>query len=88
MRVDVSRTDGSMPRYYFDVRDGEKLTTDGEGLEMEGFDAARNEAVRSLPELAKDELPDGDSREFEVVVRDDRGPVLRASLSFAVERLA
>jgi hypothetical protein len=77
-----------MPRYFFDVRDGEKITRDDDGLELASLDTAQNEAVKALPEIAKDQLPDGSRREFEIIVKNDAGrPVLRAVLSLMVERL-
>ena len=49
---------------------------------------AQNEAIRTLPEIAKDALPDGTRREFVINVRDEAlRPVLRASLSLLVEKL-
>jgi hypothetical protein len=77
-----------MPRYYFDVHNGETSTTDTVGLEFDGRRAAQREAVRCLPQLAKDALPDGTERDFVVVVRDDAGrAILRAKLSLTVETL-
>ena len=48
---------------------------------------AQQEAVRTLPEIAKDALPDGENRDFIITVRDGSGPVLRATLSLRVEKL-
>ena len=75
-------------RYYFDVHDGQNATTDDEGLDLESDHAAQQEAVRALPEVAKDALPDGTEREFSIVVRDEaRGPILKARLSLIVETI-
>ncbi len=75
-------------RYYFDIHDGESLTRDDTGLELDGLPAAQDEAVRALAEIVKDTLPDGARRDFVVEVRDETGRgVLRAALSFAVESL-
>jgi hypothetical protein len=77
-----------MPRYYFDVDDGETLTCDDEGLDLDDMEEARREAVRTLPEVAKDALPDGNERTFAVTVRDEaRCPILRAQLKLTVDRL-
>lgn len=79
---------GRKKRYFFDVHDGEVSTIDDTGLELDGLEAAQNEAVRCLPGLATDALPDGTERTFTVVVREEGGePVLKASLSLVVERL-
>jgi len=75
-----------VPRYFFDTCDQELCIPDPEGQELEDVEAARREAERALPEMAWDELPDGDRRTFVVSVRDEAGQVvLRASLSLMVE---
>lgn len=77
-----------MPRYYFDVHDGEKGTRDEDGLDLDGDDRALKEAVKALPEIARDVLPDGTQRDFVVEVRDAaRGLILRAKLSLTVATL-
>ena len=43
-----------MPRYYFNVADGRSFR-DPEGVELAGPEAAREEAVRVLGELLRDE---------------------------------
>ena len=47
-----------MPRYFFDIHDGKDLTVDQTGLQCESEKDVRNEAIKALPDLAKDELPD------------------------------
>lgn len=71
-----------MPLFYFDISDGERLVRDEEGTELADDQAARNEAIGVLPDIARDELPDGDRREFSSEVRDASGKVIfRATLS-------
>ena len=41
-----------MSRFYFDVREGNILARDNEGAEYESIDTARDEAIRSLAEMA------------------------------------
>ncbi len=75
-----------MPRYFFDTSDGNRLIPDGEGIEMQDFEAAKAEAQKSLADIAKDALPDGEQRSFVVSVRDESGQVVvRAALSLIVE---
>lgn len=75
-----------MPRYFFDTYDGERFLPDETGLEFEGLEAAKREAQRTLPEMAKEALPDGSYRSFVVSVRDETGTVVvRMSLSLVVE---
>jgi hypothetical protein len=40
-------------RYYFDLRDGDEIITDDEGLELNGIDRVQ-EAACSLADMAKD----------------------------------
>lgn len=75
-----------MPRYFFDTYDGESFITDETGLEFENLDRAKVEAQRSLPEMAREGLRDGNHRTFVVSVRDEAGAILvRMSLSLVVE---
>jgi hypothetical protein len=74
-----------MPHYFFDTRDGADLIRDEEGVELDGMEAARDEATRGLADLAKDALPGAMRRELAVEVRDagDQA-LLRAALWFEV----
>lgn len=75
-----------MPRYFFDTYDGERLTPDEIGLEMQNLAAAKAEAQRTLPDIAKEVLPGGNHRTFVISVRDEAGNVaLRAALSLVME---
>ena len=72
----------------FDTNDGDRIIPDKEGLDLAGMEEARAEAIKALPDMARDGLPDGDYREFVVDVRDEAGQrVLRARLSLVVECL-
>ncbi|MFI0848675.1 DUF6894 family protein [Mesorhizobium sp. IMUNJ 23232] len=62
-----------MPRYYFDVFDGDAVTRDEVGIDLEHEDMAADHAVAALPEIANDELPDGMQRDFWVKVRPESG---------------
>jgi hypothetical protein len=78
-----------MPHYFFDTRDNSDVIRDDTGLELEGLDAARDEATRGLADLARDVLPGAIRRELAVQVRDDGDhEVLRAALWFEVAVLA
>lgn len=65
-----------MPRFYFDVMDGEGII-DGEGEELEGVNAARIVAVRLSGELLRD-YPDRfwSVGEWSCSVRDESGLTL------------
>lgn len=62
---------GTMPRYYFDVRDCKGLHRDDVGDEFDSFEEAREQAQALLPDIARDELPDSDLHTIGCDVRDD-----------------
>jgi hypothetical protein len=75
-------------RYYFDIHDGERFIPDERGVLLDGIDEARAEAMRALPDMAKEVRIDG-ARDFIVEVRDEAGrKLLRLRLSLVVEPLA
>ena len=73
-----------MPRYFFDIQDGRKPYHDETGVEFSDLEAVRHQAMRVLPEIAKDEVPtDGDRQTFTVMVTDEDGkPIYSAALNF------
>ena len=74
-----------MPHYFFDTRDGDNFIRDELGIELDGVEAARDEATAGLADLAKDALPRAIRRELAVEVRDGaERQLLRASLWFEV----
>jgi hypothetical protein len=77
-----------MPRYFFDFRDGDHSTTDDDGINLAGLDAARDEAARALAEMARDVLPGSARRVLVAEVKDEaKQPLLEARLVFEVARL-
>jgi hypothetical protein len=77
------RGETTLPLYYFDIHDG-TFRLDDDGVECADFDAVRREARRTLPEIARDILPeDGDHHTITVRVRDENHEtVYTATLSF------
>jgi hypothetical protein len=76
-------------RYYFDVRDGDALTADDEGLELPGIEAVKEEAARSLADMAKDSVQRHarhNGHRLAIEVRDGNGPVLQAQFTFEMNR--
>jgi hypothetical protein len=71
-----------MPLYYFDTRDDDEVTRDDVGLRLDGVQAARDLAAKSLAELAVDALPGSSRRCLGVDVRDERSAVLTTELIF------
>ena len=76
-----------MPRFFFDLVDTGNRYPDADGTVLADLEHAREEALQTLGQIAKDELPDGDQREFTIDVRSDAGQILlTASLSLLVQR--
>jgi len=66
-----------MPRYFFDVQDGEGVFVDEVGLELSGMDAAIREARRALADMMRDVLRNQSAREVLIRIRDGaEGPVV------------
>ena len=79
----------TMRRYYFNVRDDEKLTPDDEGLQFGDVAAAREETARAIAEMLKDVMPDGAERVITIEVRDeDNRPLFRTTVRYQVEQLS
>jgi len=77
-----------MPRYYFDIDDGEHRTYDETGHEFIGREAAREQAIAVLPNIARDMLLNGDRRDFVSYVRDETGNLIfTATLSLTARWL-
>jgi hypothetical protein len=75
-----------MPRFFFDIHDGEDSTTDRDGLELADLEAAKEEAKKALPDMVNDTMPDGDRRDVTVDVKNAAGQIVwRITLSLVVE---
>ena len=68
-----------MSRFYFDIRDGEGLVLDEEGLDLPSQRAAEIEAAHSLADIARELHPIASSEGLSIEVRDAGGPVLKAT---------
>jgi len=72
----------AMSRYYFDIRDGDVLCPDEEGIEFASRRGAEIEAAMSLAGIAK-ELPEFDQpHPVGIEVRTDEGPLFQAAFLF------
>lgn len=79
---------GDMPRFFFDTSDGSGWRRDEEGVDFPDLAAAREDMMRAIAELARDVLPDGNRRDFVILMRDEAGrSILRATLALSVEPL-
>ena len=68
-----------MPRFYFDIRDGDSLAVDEEGLDLTGQRAAEMEALLSLADIVRELETFASVDSLAIEVRDERGPILRAT---------
>ncbi len=59
-----------MPKYFFETFDGENDSKDDRGIDCESRDEVSYHAVMALIDMMRDELPNGPTREFKVIVRD------------------
>jgi hypothetical protein len=85
----VRKGRGGLPRYYFDFREDGGMVPDEEGTEIDGLGAARDEAARTLAEMARSVLPGSTCRRLTIEVRGESGgPLLRTTLAFEVELLS
>ncbi len=76
-----------MPRFFFDIQDGQ-LIPDDIGTEFPNAHAARDAAIRILPDIAREKMSLGKSRQVAVLMRDETGQALfAASLILSAEWL-
>ena len=45
-----------MPRYYFDMREGDEIAPDEEGMELSTMEAVEEEAAHTLADMARDAM--------------------------------
>jgi hypothetical protein len=77
-----------MPRYFFDVEHNGQLDVDHVGQEFAGLAAVRDQALATLPNMAKAKPPHSARHVFRVRVRDESGSeIFTASLELKSEWL-
>lgn len=72
-----------MSRYFFHIEDGEEQIKDLEGIELEGLDAVRDEALQSARELMSEGILNGRQSDGRRFVVTDEGGVIVAEIPFA-----
>jgi hypothetical protein len=76
-----------MPRYYFDLRDGNACKFDDDGVILGGIKLARDEAIRRFADHVRNVLPGTDRRILAIEVRDEaKQPLLELRLVFDAVR--
>ncbi|WP_409566422.1 DUF6894 family protein [Methylobacterium sp. E-065] len=75
-----------MPRYYFDVSDGDRLSRDTIGTDCEDTASVCSITAQSLSEIGRDSLFRGSAQQsIMAIVRDEQNiTVCTAMLSFSV----
>ncbi len=77
-----------MPRYFFDVVDSKGSHRDDFGSECADFEDARQQCQSLLPDIAREELPDGELHTITCEVRNESGRVVyRGRITFEGARL-
>ena len=76
-----------MTRYFFDIRDGDNLAVDEEGMELPDIEAAQEEAARSLADMTRDRIRSKPRWHVAIEVRCDNGPVVEASFQWRLRTL-
>ena len=77
-----------MPRYFFDVEDGDR-TVDEVGMELEGARVAAIEAMKTLLDVGRFEVVIKNERRLTVVVRDESGKsVYRTEMAIEADWLS
>jgi hypothetical protein len=72
-----------MPRYFFDTRDDGNIIQDDVGLEYADFRRVKEDAAKTLAEMAEYMLPGTGQRRLAVDVRDEQGrPLMTNELRF------
>jgi hypothetical protein len=74
-----------MPQYYFDLRDGDVLVKDDDGVELLDVADAQMEAASFLADMAQDlamRAPNVRGYPMSVEVRDAEGPLFVISFGF------
>ena len=77
-----------MPHFFIDTSDEDRFVRDEVGFECVDLEEAKALAVESLPDMAREKLPDGDARTFLAIVRGEDGrSLLRSDLTLRVASL-
>ena len=77
-----------MPLYYFDISDSRGLHRDHVGDEFSGFEETRAQAQSLLPDIAREEITDGDLHTVTCDLRDEASRVVyQGELTFQGARL-
>jgi hypothetical protein len=77
----------AMPLFFFDLLENGQPVPDEDGTQVIDIEQARVEALRTLGNIAKNELTKSGQDDLQVSVRDENGQVV-LTVSLLVERRA
>ena len=72
----LSAREMPMPRYFIETDDGDQIHYDTTGHDLPDAASARKTVLDSLPDMARDKMPDGDTRTIVGTARDQNGDVV------------
>lgn len=71
-----------MPRYFFDIVDAKGVQRDEEGQTFPDAEAAGDEALIALLDIAREEMPSRQGASLRIEIRNDKdGSIVRKSLN-------
>ena len=77
-------------RYFFDLRDGNTLASDDEGVELPDIESVQEEAALSLADAARNadrrQSEHNEGHRMAIEVRDGFGPILKVFFSFESDK--
>ena len=65
-----------MPRFFFDIDDGDRMRRDEEGSDHADLNSAQLEATDTLTQMARELFPGTDSHGLSIIIREETGPAL------------
>lgn len=74
-----------MPRYFFDVQDGEGVFVDETGMDLPDMETAIREARRALADMMRDNLRDQAAQALLICIRDDADGQVVLTVSLTTE---
>lgn len=75
-----------MPRYHFDVRDGQDVFIDEDGMDLPDLDTAIGEARRTLADMMRDSLRNDGGDALSIAIRAGAGGPVIVSASVTTSR--
>ena len=65
-----------MPRFFFDLDEGERVFRDEKGSDLPDIPTAREEAIAVLPDIVRAMVTGRDPKTLTSLIRDDNGQIV------------